>query len=174
VELFREGESFLGLSQPRNLRMLIRHVSARRGCSVLLGAALVLGATGCGKEGPKLLPVEGAVTVGDQPLNMGTERRRGYVELIPDAARGNTSPELPRGYIDPEGRYKISTNQKPGAPPGWYRVRVDASDQPDPNNAYKFQSLVPQRYIDGGTTPLSIEVVESPAPGAYDLKLDAK
>jgi hypothetical protein len=136
--------------------------------------AVVVGAAGCGKEGPKLFPVEGNVTVGDQPLKMGTERRRGYVELIPDTARGNTTLELPRGYIDTEGRYRISTNQKPGAPPGWYKVRVDAADQPDPNNAYRFEFLVPQRYIDGGSTTLTFEVVESPAAGAYDLRLDAK
>jgi hypothetical protein len=94
--------------------------------------------------------------------------------MAPDAARGNTSQHEVRGWIDAEGHYKILTVTQEGAAPGWYNVRVDASYLPDPNNAYKFSHLVPERYIDFSKSKLTIEVVEKPDPGAYNLKLDAK
>jgi hypothetical protein len=31
--------------------------------------------------------------------------------------------------------------------------------------------MMNEKYIDEATTPLSIEVVEKPAPGAYDLEV---
>jgi hypothetical protein len=140
-------------------------------CAVLLATAV----SGCEKGGPKLVPVEGTVTVGDQLLKCGTDQRRGYVILAPDAARGNSSHHEPRATIDAEGHYKILTVTQEGAAPGWYKVRVDASYLPNPNtNAYEFAPLVPKRYIDFATSRLAFEVVEKPDPGAYDLKLSAK
>jgi len=130
----------------------------------LLAVAL-LGLSGCGKDAGKLVPVEGKVTVGGKALHKGT------VILTADTDKGNTTQEISRGVIDAEGHYKILTRAKEGAPLGWYKVTVDASDQVDD---YKFVFLMPERYLDPRTSGLAYEVVESPAAGAYDLKLDAK
>jgi hypothetical protein len=134
------------------------------------GAAFALAVAGCGAGGPRVLAVEGRVTVGGKPLTSGT----GTVIFYPDAARGNTSQEEPRGALDTEGRYRLRTGPRDGAAPGWYRVAVTAAKQLDPNNPYFTEWLIPQRYIDPKTSNLSVQVVEAPAPGTYDLKLDAK
>jgi hypothetical protein len=135
---------------------------------VLLGCgALAAGPAGCG-GGPKLAQVSGKVTVGDEAL------RTGFVIFYPDAAKGNASMDEPRGDIDAEGRYTLSTGARPGASPGWYRVAVAAADQLDPNNPYFTNWLIPEKYIDPKTSQLAVEVVETPTPGAYDFKLDPK
>jgi hypothetical protein len=36
------------------------------------------------------------------------------------------------------------------------------------------RSLIPARYGQAATTTVAIEVVENPAPGAYDVKLTRK
>jgi hypothetical protein len=154
--------------------MLINRIRARRGFAAALACAVVVGLSGCAKDAPKLLPVEGKVIVGNQPLEVGTDRRRGYVNLYPDASRGNTSLDLPVATIDTAGHYKILTGKKAGAAPGWYKVAVSAEFQPDPNNAYRFERLVVERYWKAETSKLEFEVVEAPAPDAYDLKVDAK
>jgi hypothetical protein len=135
---------------------------------LLLGGVLAASVAGCGGGGPKLIPVEGKVTLGDKPLTSG------YVVLKPDASRGNTSMEVPTGTIDAQGNYTISTGAKTGAAPGWYKVAVTAAADLDPNNPYFTKWLVPERYIEAETSKLAIEVVEKPAAGAYDFTLDPK
>lgn len=145
--------------------------SPRRALPALCcGAAFALAVAGCGEGGPKVLPVEGRVTVGGKPLTSGT----GTVIFYPDSARGNTSKEEPRGALDAEGRYRLRTGTRDGAAPGWYRVAVTAAKQLDPNNPYFTDWLIPERYIDPKTSNLSVQVVEEPGPGTYDLKLDPK
>jgi hypothetical protein len=56
-----------------------------------------------------------------------------------------------------------------GAPAGWYKVVVYAVDDPQPGKPNKY--LVNKEYADVTTTPLRIEVIESPEPGRYDLQL---
>jgi hypothetical protein len=128
---------------------------------------LCLGLAGCGAAGPKLVSVQGKVTLGDKPVT------NGWVILSPDAAKGNTSPEEPRGEIDPQGNFRVTTGTRAGAPPGAYRVAVTAAEQVDPNNPYFTKWLVPEKYIDFRTSGLSFEVAEG-AAGAYDLKLTPK
>jgi hypothetical protein len=135
---------------------------------VLLCCLLTAGLAGCTRGGPVLVPVEGKVTLGGKPVPTGT------VILYPDAARGNTSREEPRGDIDAEGNYRILTGNRKGVTPGWYKVAVTAADQIDPNNPYFTKWLVPERYIDPGTSKLELEVTPDPPPGAYDLKLQDK
>lgn len=132
---------------------------------VLLCSLLTAGLVGCVPRGPTLIPVEGKVTLGDKPVPRGT------VILYPDAARGNTSKEEPRGDIDAGGNYRILTGTRKGVSPGWYKVAVTAADQIDPNNPYFTKWLVPERYIDPQTSKLEFEVAPNPLPGAFDLKL---
>jgi hypothetical protein len=125
--------------------------------------AFALAALGC--SGPATLPaVAGVVTVDGRPLETGT------VTLYPDAARGNTSTHRPIGLIEAGGRYTLFvTGGQPGAPAGWYKVVVYAVDDPQPGKPNKF--FTHKDYADITTTTLAVEVVPSPEPGRYDLKL---
>jgi hypothetical protein len=141
---------------------------------VLAGVGL---APGCGKKDVSLVPVSGKVTVDGKPLTSGT------VSLVADVPMGSEGAEeaskmqtlgLSGGEIGPDGTYKIKTGGKDGAPPGKYKVRVippitepkgdkDAKEAPD----IGFN----KEYTDANKTPLKFEVVTSPKPGQYDLKL---
>jgi hypothetical protein len=142
---------------------------------LLLCGALAGGLCGCGRDGVKLLRVEGKVLLDGKPLPAdGKKGRTGYVVFYPDASRGNTSQEEPRGEIDGQGNYRMLTGLKPGVAAGWYKVTVGVTEQPDPNDAYTFTWLVPQDYVDKDRSKLAVEVVDKPGPGAYDLKLHSK
>ncbi len=121
---------------------------------------------GCGSDGPKLVPVSGKVTIGDKPLSTGS------VLFKPDGAKGNTSTRDIFGHIKEDGTYTLVTGKKEGAPLGWYKVAIQASEPVDPNNVRAApKSLVNKKYTKPETSGLSVEVVDSPAEGAYDLKL---
>jgi hypothetical protein len=129
-------------------------------------AAVFLAAAGCAPAGVKLVPVRGKVTLTD-----GTAVSHGYVVFHPDPAKGNASKEICQGQIK-NGEYVILTGPKEGAPPGWYKVTVEAAKVVDPNNPYFTEWLADQRYVDAEKSGLTAEVVESPEPGRYDFKLD--
>jgi hypothetical protein len=138
-----------------------------------LGPPILL--AGCGPQKARLVPVEGKVTVGGKPLATDANTT-GWVILYPDKAKGNQSLEEPRGPIDSEGRYTISTGTRPGASPGWYKVSVDAAKVIDPKNPYHSASgfLIPERYIDKEKSKLALEVVEDAPTGKYDLALQTR
>jgi hypothetical protein len=155
--------------------MRARHLrSGRYHMFILLGLTLAAGVTGCGDKGLGTLhPVSGKVTLDGKPLTTGA------VSFRPDLSRGNNSQHIPTGQIDPEGNYKLTTANRAGAPPGWYRVLVIAQDiggdaGKKSGTAPGTKLLVPQRYLDPQSTPLSVEVVKKPASGAYDLNLTSK
>jgi hypothetical protein len=142
----------------------------------LLGAALALcAAAGCNDAAGigKTYPVSGTVTVKNEPLTAQTT----MILFKPDAAKGNTSAFEPAGTVNKEGKYTLITKGRKGAPPGWYLVTVTATAPAEldtkhgPAHHPVPRSLVPAKYGQAKTTDLSVEVVEKPAPGAYDLKL---
>src|SRR5215469_3246885 len=90
---------------------------------LLVASVFLAFVSGCGKGAGKLVPVQGQVKFGDAPLTTGV------VIFRPDASKGNTSQEEPRGQIDAEGHYKLRTAQQEGAAPGWYKVGIIASQQ---------------------------------------------
>jgi hypothetical protein len=135
-------------------------------CLLLICCGLAFALTGCRKGDPKLVQVDGNVMVGTKPLTRGT------VIFYPDAAKGNTSRDEPRGAIEPDGRYHLLTGLKEGVTPGWYKVAVTAAEQIDPKNFYVTKWLIPQKYIDPKTSKLQLEVVANPASGAYNLTLE--
>lgn len=124
----------------------------------------------------KTFPVAGKVTLDDQPVTAAST----IVLFKPDPARGNTSPFEPTASVDGQGNYTLSTKGKSGAPPGWYKVVVTATeprgaDEKGPRNHRPGpRSLLPAVYGQAATTTVAFEVVESPAPGAYDVKLSGK
>lgn len=132
---------------------------------------------GCGKGSAKLVPVTGKVTVGNKPLPGGG------VTFWPDGKAVTADAPAPIGTVDTDGNYKLTTAGKPGAPLGKYKVTVSSGtatgEAADP---MKSVSGVPgkgpaaplklnPKYEDKTATDLSVEVVDKPAAGAYDLNL---
>ncbi len=120
-------------------------------------------AAGCGPAEVKTLPVEGNVTLGDQPLKGGS------IAFHPDAAKGNTYPRAVSGRVE-NGRFKLMTSGKDGAPAGWYKVTVAAGVKADPKDEYSTErSLVADKFRTPAATPLAAEVKEGGA--GYDFKV---
>jgi len=110
--------------------------------------------------------VSGKATVEGKPLAYGS------LLFTPDASKGNKTEAEPAGKIESNGKYQMFTNRKEGVPPGWYKVMVIATDPFDPDNPYKsLKPLIDPKYNSPSTTDLSIEVVATPGPGAYDLDM---
>jgi len=131
----------------------------------ITGAILPL--CSCGQSGPLLHEVQGTVKFGNQPLTTGT------VSLRADG--DNTTRHQPTGLIDKEGHYRIYTTGLPGAPPGIYRVVVFATEPIIDTGRVSPglpKSIIPVRYNNVSTSPLSFEAKASPAAGEYDLQLD--
>lgn len=143
-------------------------------CAATVSVAL-LTVSGCGDESGvgTTYPVSGTITVNGQPLIAQTA----MVLFKPDVSRGNQSPLDPAGTVDGQGHYTLSTAGRSGAPPGWYKVVVTATttEMSVPSGKRharpRPKSLVAAKYGQATTTALMVEVVENPAPGAYDLKL---
>jgi hypothetical protein len=137
-----------------------------------LVAVLAAGCSGDSGVG-KTFPVAGKITLDDEPLTAQST----VVLFQPDASRGNESPFDAAGTVDETGTYKLTTRGKSGAAPGWYKVVVTARSSSTEHaksphgNRPAPRSLLPEKYGLASTSGLAVEVVESPAPGAYDLRL---
>src|SRR5262245_36253400 len=110
---------------------------------------LLLVCCSCGSSQPPLHEVRGTVRFGAASLATGVVSLR--------ADKGNTTQHIPTGTIDGSGRYRIYTNGRPGAPPGWYRAVVFATEPTvDTGKASPGmpKSLIPIRYNNANTSPL--------------------
>ena len=149
-------------------------VDALPGRGSLLPAAVLcaLLASGCGDDSGvgTTYPVRGTILLNNEPFTASTT----VIVFKPNAARGNKTAFEPAGKVDEDGNYTLLTKNRSGAPPGWYKVVVAATGEPR-KGATKHrpspQSLLPAKYGQAKTTPLEVEVVETPSDGAYDLKL---
>lgn len=135
-----------------------------------MAAVLVNSGSGCGKGANRdqLFPVTGRITYKGEPLAIGT------VILIADLTKGNDTKHEPRGPIDNQGNFEVNTAGQPGAPPGWYKIRVVARKSPNANSSNPYAvmpSLLPKKYDNPNTSELAFEVTESPTDGAYDIVL---
>src|SRR5262249_31855050 len=141
--------------------------------AVLTALTFLFSATGCGDGVGKTHPVSGKVTIHGTRL----KGKSATVMFVPDRAKGNDSTLEPGGTIDSSGNYVLYTKGQRGAPPGWYKIVVTAVAEDPPTATGPLtkrpapKSIVPSRYGQPSTTPLEIEVVASPAAGAYDLDL---
>ncbi len=138
---------------------------------------LLLPLAGCGSDPgiAPVFPVTGKITINDQPLKAATA----MVVFKPDTSKKNSSTFEPSGTLDEQGVYSLVTKGRPGAPLGWYKVVVVAHDGKQFADMTKTRhqrpvvgSLLPAKYGSAETTDLAVEVVEYPAAGAYDLKLN--
>ena len=143
----------------------------------LLALALVaLLLAGCGSSDDAYHPslesgVRGVVTLNGEIL------KKGIVTFVPDEKNPLKIPAT--GVIDESGEYEILTGGRRGAPLGAYKVCVSLDPREEdaihrlPARSPKPEGYVkiPTRYREPEKTPFLIVVVESPATGAYDLRL---
>jgi len=140
--------------------------------------ALYLGwvaASGCQSEHYQLgktIPVSGRILVKGKPLQLPSGTF-GKVWFHPDPTKGNKCPQIPFGVIDAEGKYELTTRATEGAPPGWYKVMLIATEQIDPSEPRKRRkSLIHPSYGSIETSGLVVQVLEESPPDGYDLKLN--
>jgi hypothetical protein len=132
----------------------------------LMSVCLVMWA-GCGSPGPQTAPVGGRVTYAGKPVTEGT--------ILFWSTAGGT---VASGPLGPDGSYRLITHPNAeGAVLGSHRVTIravkllnaDAAPQsPDAKeelgslardlNPARLQWIVPQRYEDRKTSPLTAEV----------------
>ncbi len=106
-------------------------------------------------------PVQGKVTLGGKPLRGGIVR---FFPLDHDGRKLN-----PRGVINSEGNYTVSSYGKKGAPAGKYRVTVD------PGSDDKSMDLaVDAKYQNWQHSPLIVTVMQDAPAGAYDLNMEMR
>jgi len=157
----------------------IRGSSAPRGAAFpvltfLLALCMCALAAGCGGtyvDGVRIYPVSGTVLVEGQPL---TGVPQGSVAFHPDAAQGNQSLHIPTGKIQPDGKFELLTGGKKGAPIGKYKVLVSALENKLEEGPSTPRYILDEKYYTREKTDLIVEVLESPAPGYYDLKVTKK
>lgn len=143
----------------------------RSGWIILGISGLTCTVLGCGAPAEKFFPVIGKVTVDGKAGTVGD------IGFFPDASRGNTSGRASIGVIRRDGTYELFTAGKPGAPLGWYKVVVWATNDPaaagnpwgPDGNRKPIQWLIDPKYTREETTPLTREVIEQPSPDHYDL-----
>jgi hypothetical protein len=124
---------------------------------------------GCGPAPTRLIPVSGKITIEGEPLPYGR------IVLKPDATQGNMFKGEPSGEIKPDGTYTLETDGKPGAPAGIHRVAVFSVKPSTPEDGYQPPVwAASQDYSDPEKSGLTLNVVESPTPDAYDLALTQK
>jgi hypothetical protein len=159
--------------------MLSHRLLLRRRSHKALGLfCLALTAAGCG-PGFKTVPVSGKLFVDGKPLT-GADAT---VVFRPDASKGNTSTLDFSGTADEDGNYTLyfRNGGYRGAAPGWYKVAVVATEPLEirtgpgakkvaPGPPVR-KTLIDRKYTLPTSSGIEIEVVENPAPGAYDLKL---
>jgi hypothetical protein len=112
----------------------------------------------------KLYPVSGKITLADGKLLPPN----GRVVFVPIQDDPN-APALANsvGPVGEDGSYTLSTNGKPGAPRGKYRVGLA-----DGKRGNKAWSVVPRKYmVKSKENPLEVEVEANKPEGGYDFQL---
>jgi hypothetical protein len=139
----------------------------RRAISRCLVAAATMTVVGCtGRSSEQLVPVMGKITFNGAPLPAGK------VIFHPDAGKGNTSQQEPRGTIGADGTYYLKTGNRRGASRGWYKVTVFALKPVGPQEGMKPPEwLAPERYSDPARSELNVEIVDNAPARAYDFDL---
>jgi hypothetical protein len=141
-------------------------MAATKGLPRLLPLLLALVClTGCG--GVKRVPVSGTVMLDGKPLADGT------ISFVPDESKGNNVRAACIGHVT-SGSYELqsigvtASDSGPGVVAGSYKV-ILVNDRPG-----QAKIKVSEKFTNANKTPLSIEVLENPAPGAYDVKMTSK
>ena len=129
-----------------------------RSASVLTAMVFL---AGCG-DGFTYVAVKGKVTLKNEPITTGE------VVFVPE--EGNPIGVNATGKIKPDGTFVLTTENRSGVPTGSYiacvrpQMRRLKGQDPPPR-------VFSDKYISANESPLKIQVVANPAPGAYDLLL---
>ena len=151
--------------------------AARR---AMMGPALVvLALVGCdSKPHYEHAKVHGKVTYQGKPVPLGS------VLFVPVEPPKDGSMQPASGTINADGTYELKSEAEPGAILGEHKVVVVAVDGGQPaatpakvadsgpapaTKAVRFKTLVPQKYSDPSTTPLTRKV--APGDNTIDLEL---
>lgn len=127
-----------------------------RCCSWSLLALLA----GCGEPPPRLYPIQGSLTLRNQPLP------NAELTFHPQF---DGPGWMPVAVVDAEGRFAAGTLQPgDGGLPGTYKVTVVW--KPNANEDGEGPNEAPRRYTDLQTTPLLIEIgPEHTSPAQFEL-----
>jgi hypothetical protein len=140
-----------------------------RGGRPAVGAVLAAGLAalaGCGGGEFQRVPVSGTATLDGKPFSGG------ILHFYPDPAKGNNHRV---DCLSPvrDGKFTLVTtavrdkDSGDGAPVGWYKVYL-YTDVPGAPTTIHPRFTTPEK------TPISVEVVESPEPGRYEIKFTSK
>lgn len=136
--------------------------------------AFLIGCLGCTSAGnsasmERTVPVSGKIALDGKPLKNAT------IMFWPLKEKGNESTSQPYAEADAQGNYQlilgVGDDKRDGSPLGWYRVVVEAFEAPKAGLDIPPRLLSPEKYADPLSSPLVVEVVENPAPRAYELNL---
>ena len=117
---------------------------------------------GCGKSGPKALPVAGKVAFQGKPVSAASIRfsnPQAGVDLL--------------AKLDADGKYTVATATGPGLPEGIYQVAIMPDVKGAPVGTFGTPPIInrpdiPEKYRSPATSGLTITV----KPGAdFDVKL---
>jgi hypothetical protein len=151
--------------------MVIQMVRRTRAVLMAFCALGMLVSAGC-DTGPRRVPASGTVTLDGKPLEFG------ILYFNPDESKGNTARVSCTSPVR-DGHFNVQTSgiqrseSGPGVPLGWYKVnlRVNMAGELPIFPGQPVVKINP-KYLDPDKTPISIEVVDNPEPGHYDLKLE--
>ena len=133
--------------------------------SALVGVLGLAALAGCSGEF-KRVPVSGTATLDGKPFSGGV------IHFYPDSTKGNNHRVDCLGPVR-DGKFTLQTtavrdpDSGSGAPVGWYKVYL-YTDVPG------FDLKIDPKFTDPEKTTISVEVVENPSPGAYDVKFTSK
>jgi hypothetical protein len=121
----------------------------------VLGALLVFGIASCGRDDHKpVFPVRGQVFFQDKPAS-------GALVLFHPVNDPDPQAPRPRGRVDPDGAFVLSTYAvSDGAPAGDYVVTIDWRQPTIPGRGGGGPSLLPPQYSTPEASPLRATVRE--------------
>lgn len=126
--------------------------------AVVALVALGLMSVGC-DQGPKLVPIEGRVTLDGQPVTYGD------IRVIPSSGR----PAF--GSLDEQGRFKLFTDEHEGCAVGTHIVTLNSAKSISETDIRRH---APAKYDSGVTSDVKLEVNEPNKDVVIELQGDGK
>lgn len=125
-------------------------------CAVVITS--LMATAGC-DQGPKLVPVEGQVTLDGKPVEFG------FIQVIPDSGRAAN------GELDAQGRFKLSTDGQEGCLLGTHIVTISSQKAISDTVVRRY---APEKYDNGINSDLKLTVDGPKKDVVIDLKSDGK
>ena len=128
---------------------------------------LLLLPTGCGRQGPEMVPVEGTIIFGGGPWP-----KPGVLNFTVESPAPGLPNRPAMGLFDTDGRLTVTTFKRgDGLIPGKYRIGVECWEvRPEMASPTPPKSYVPPRYRSAATSGLT--VIVEPGQKVVTLNLD--